>query len=114
MCRHNQELRAAWGCEAPTAGAQLLIPCVDCGGEDPDCATCQGVGFEPVFRCPWSQELGPALEALWLVTRFPEVLPCAGGFFDQPAKFVDCVRVVGSAEAQLSEQAEGVANVGPQ
>lgn len=100
-------MRAAWGCDAPTAGAQLLIPCVACGGEGAEsCDTCSGVGYEAIFRCPWSEDVGEAVAALWVRAQYPGALPCAGGLLEQPGAFVDLLRLASSAEARLEPAKE--------
>lgn len=96
-------MRVKWGCDAPTANAQLLIPCVRCGGLEDRCDVCQGLGFEGIHRCPRTFDLGQSFETLWCVAQYPGALPCAGGLRDQPAPYIAALCLVQNAEPQLAE-----------
>lgn len=95
-------LRADWGCDVPTTQPQFFIPCVRCDGSDSECELCKGEGFEAIHECPYRSGLGPAAELLELHKTWPGTLPLAGGLFDQPALYLDCMRFLDQAIARVT------------
>ena len=90
-----------WGCDGDSPLSQLWIPCVSCGGEEPACKRCLGTGHEEVFRCPWAVVTEETRELMALFHDYPQVLPLAGGLYDQPARYVRAMRFLQQATAQL-------------
>jgi hypothetical protein len=97
-----------WGCDVPTTEAQLTIPCVRCDGVDASCALCQGTGFEELHDCPRARlERDPlALELFSLSATYPAALACAGGLYDQPARYVQAMRIIAVANRRMEEAIE--------
>lgn len=103
LCRKDGSptLRADWGCDGPTSQPQLFIPCVRCDGTNELCALCEGQGFEAIHRCPYANDIGEAQEFLLLHAAWPGTLPMAGGIYDQPAIYVDAMRLLDVATQRI-------------
>lgn len=99
-------IRATWGCDRSTITPQLRIPCVRCAGEDPACEICRGSGHESIYDCPRRllSEDEDALQLFSLFSTYPQALPCAGGLYDQPARYLAAMRVIGHATRELEQQ----------
>jgi hypothetical protein len=97
-----EDLRAQWGCDGPTAWEQFFLPCA-CGGED-GCQVCAGTGLEPVHECPNRLLSAGVIPLLELHRVWPQVLPLAGGLYDQPAAYVQAMRLLDQAEARMKRE----------
>lgn len=90
-------MRAERGCDEPTERVQFEIDCPSCRGEDAKCPDCEGYGKQQFHRCMHSMFGQQHLDIVRSVP-FLEcgVLPCAGGWTDQSATWVDAVGIVRS------------------
>ena len=86
-----EDLKKEWGCDEPTAHAQLWIPCQGCP-ETGECATCHGDGWEAIHDCPQKVVWPEAVELLHLHAYWPEAVPFSGGIYEQPAGYVAAMR----------------------
>ena len=99
-------MRREWGCDAPTREAQLYIPCLACDGAEDDCKVCSGLGLEPIHRCP-NAVLDPTIKPLfYLWLSWPGVLPEAGGLHDQPAIYVEAMRLLDVARGRMEREVQ--------
>jgi hypothetical protein len=100
-------MRVEWGCRKPTEQAQLWIPCVDCGGEQPGCKRCSGRGYEPIYSCPNVLVEASSHELLYLYRGWPQSLLVGGGVYDQPAGYVLAMRFIDAGVALQHQLDEG-------
>lgn len=86
----------AWGCDEPAPQPWGDIDCVECGGQDGiGCGACGQTGRMPIDRCPFVLVRSPerlACDAVELASL--GVLPCAGGWYEQPATLLDAIRLL--------------------
>ena len=95
-CKGNEFLRQTWGCDEPTADPLFEIPCKG--------------GREGIHQCPSKLvgDDGEAWEAVWLHGAWPENRPYSGGIYDQPAKYVEQMRILDIMKSLIDkEQGDG-------
>lgn len=76
---------------------QFEIDCPQCRGQDASCPDCEGYGKQQFHRCKhtfYSQEHLDVVRSVSMLEC--GVLPCAGGWTDQAATWVDAVGIVRS------------------
>lgn len=99
------QLRAEWGCDAPTVHPQFSMECPRCEGHSTGCQDCGGTGQIDVHRCPRTF-VAPVHVEICRAAALVEVgvLPEPGGFADQAATCVDALGIVVSAREEYREQ----------
>lgn len=100
-CRKDSRERERWGCERPTKDPQLWIPCLDCATRG--CPQCDEKGYEPVYRCPRSVVWPETWVFLDLHEQWPRALPFGGGLLEQPAPYLEAMRLIDAAIGTLRE-----------
>lgn len=91
-CKHDAQLRQAYGCEGPTADAEASIEllCPACHGKAATCSHCQGEGRIVIRRCPWQIISATHVEAVMAGLRLENgILPAEGGWLDQAHTFCE-------------------------
>lgn len=103
---HDPAVRARWGCDAPAAEPVAWVdPCPVCGGENEQCAECEGTGRAPVWRCPnaiATPRERSVLQAALMVEH--GVLPDPGGWLDQAHVFVQAYPIACAEIARWREK----------
>lgn len=90
-------------CEIPQDQPWCYIPCA-CGGRLEECPSCQGRGWEPIFVCPLTLQDAETSELVSLYAQWPGALLRAGGIYDQPAGYVEAMRILDMGVGILREQ----------
>ena len=105
-CRREgfSEQRKEWGCDEPTDYAQFYTPCTECHGTDPKCLTCDGDGSVPSYRCPHALLTRTSAHFLALHATWPKLPLVAGGYEDQPARYIAAMRELDAAKAQMEQE----------
>ena len=104
-CRgpHSEQLRKTWGCDHAAERPVWSSSCPECGGVDPDCTRCEGVGEVDHHRCPASfvfeapPHLRSRLDLLMRAHRHYDernVLPAQGAWLDQTRSFLMCIDLI--------------------
>jgi hypothetical protein len=98
----GQAKRKEWGCERKSQGQepQFTIPCSVCLGSG--CRECKD-GQQPIWRCPLAIVDPGAVEARLLHHVYPQALPFGGGLCDQPAAYVQAMRILDLGEGRMQE-----------
>ncbi len=101
----NEELREAWGCDAPASRPVWESTCPRCSGSDGNCQRCEGTGEISHDRCPNSmvKEAGVGMQThIDLLMRSyshydrRNVLPVDGGWLDQSRSYLSCIDIIDS------------------
>ena len=88
-------MRAERGCDAPTAAVQFDLDCPWCRGASQECREGDGSGKLQFHRCIHTFFGSEHLDIVRGVSLLEcGVLPCAGGWTDQAATWVDAVGIV--------------------
>lgn len=102
-CTRSELAKREWGCLERTERPQLWIPCVVCGQEEERCKECGGSGWEAIHRCPYALVDAATWELVYLHAHWPAVLPYAGGLYEQPAAYVQAMRLLDAAVGRMRE-----------
>ena len=103
ICSRNNIARQDWGCDEPTESVQCYIPCVRCAQTNANCELCGGDGWESIHRCPYSLCDKFTWELMALHCRWPETLLHEGGVYDQPAVYVNAMRILDGADGKIQK-----------
>lgn len=89
-------MRERWGCDGPSPEPWGWIdPCPFCRGGSASCAQCGGDDRVGLYACPNRVVGQRELDAVGAVALVEQgVLPCSGGWSDQPATFVQAYPIV--------------------
>jgi len=101
--RHPGDGSTVQGEDCDSAGLHFFIPC-SCRGSDPGCFICLGHGQEKIDACPYSFDLGDTWEYVQLHKLWPATLPLAGGLYDQPASYIEIMRILDYANGLMQSR----------
>lgn len=102
----TRQRRSEWGCDGPASKPWGSIRCVECDGDDEKCAACGGSGKTPLDLCPYAAVR--ATERLMVDAAElagAGVLACEGAWFEQPATFIDALKLLLRARKRIDDEA---------